>query len=1050
MSLTINDNDDPPRTTPVASFASAASSAGEGAGTRNVTVNLSPAPQSAIALSYTVGGTATAGEDFTIANSGSVEVSANATSATIPVAIVDDADDESAETVVLTLGAGAGYTVGTGNVHTLAIQDNDDPPFNTPVVSVSVSPSSMTEGGTATFTLTASPAPTGNLPVTVEVTDDGNFASGPTGTRTVTIPSQGTTAIFTVATTDDNTDEPNGAVTATVNPGTGYSPHNTNARASVTVNDNDDPPPNTPTVRLSVSPASVAEGRSVTVMATLSRALSSNVTIPLVLTRGTAEVGDFGALASIAITGGRTGGTGTVTTVRDADTDDETFTVALGSLPSDVRAGSPSSVGVTIRDLDRARTVAVSEASAGEGGPVVFRVTVSPPHPDAITLDWALTHGTTDAADFEAGSTSGAVTVPANASSARFSVATAEDRIDEDTETFTVTLTPRGSLPSLVNFASGGDTATGTIRDDDEARIVLPPSSLRIAEEGGTAQYEVRLNSQPTDSVTIGLASDDEAAVTVSPASLEFRPDSWDAPRTVTVTAKTDRGGAPIIMHDASSDDPKYDGLTEPLSVRLGRSAVSAASAWLVRFARTHVRHVLDSIADRLREAAPGPERSAMLAGQAVGAAGRAEDSDAAATASLSAAGRPLGQATAGASSGAESRGLTSREALAGSSFALTGEEGADGAVWSVWGRGSLSRFDGRDGALSLDGDTTTAMLGVDRRQDRWLTGLALAHSMGDGDYSGAEEGRGAMKSGLTSVTPWASMQVMDRITAWGALGYGRGGLKLTPEGGPASKADTETWMAALGARGAAVEAPAAGGFGLALVSDALWLEAGRASEALAATSSDISRLRMGLEGTWGRDFADAWRLGARLDLALRHDGGDAETGFGAETGGGVTWTDPARGLRLGLEGRGLLAHDDGGFRDKGVSAVLGWAPEPATGRGPSLALRQDRGGASSGGVDRLLETEAFEEGGDVGSGTRRFSAEAGWGFPALGGRFTGSPRLGYGRSDAGRNYSLGWRLKPAANANAPDVSFGLKATRRESDRAAPEHGVGVAVTARW
>ncbi|MDE0650722.1 MAG: hypothetical protein OXI12_10310, partial [Gammaproteobacteria bacterium] len=135
VSLTINDNDDPPRTTPVASFASAASSAGEGAGTRNVTVNLSPAPQSAIALSYTVGGTATAGEDFTIANSGSVEVSANATSATIPVAIVDDADDESAETVVLTLGAGAGYTVGTGNVHTLAIQDNDDPPFNTPVVS---------------------------------------------------------------------------------------------------------------------------------------------------------------------------------------------------------------------------------------------------------------------------------------------------------------------------------------------------------------------------------------------------------------------------------------------------------------------------------------------------------------------------------------------------------------------------------------------------------------------------------------------------------------------------------------------------------------------------------------------------------------------------------------------------------------------------------------------------------------------------------------------------------------------------------------------------
>ncbi|MXW12974.1 MAG: fibronectin type III domain-containing protein [Synechococcus sp. SB0668_bin_13] len=51
-------------TTPVATFGSAASSAGEGAGTQNVAVNLSPAPQSAITLAYTVGGTATAGTDF--------------------------------------------------------------------------------------------------------------------------------------------------------------------------------------------------------------------------------------------------------------------------------------------------------------------------------------------------------------------------------------------------------------------------------------------------------------------------------------------------------------------------------------------------------------------------------------------------------------------------------------------------------------------------------------------------------------------------------------------------------------------------------------------------------------------------------------------------------------------------------------------------------------------------------------------------------------------------------------------------------------------------
>ncbi|MCY4508254.1 MAG: hypothetical protein OXG35_15055 [Acidobacteria bacterium] len=110
--------------------------------------------------------------------------------------------------------------------------------------------------------------------------------------------------------------------------------------------------PAPPTVRLSASPNPVDEGDAVTVMARLSSALSSSVTIPLSLSNGTAEDGDYGSLASITIGSGSTTGTGTISTNQDADTDDETFTVALGSLPSSVSAGSPSSVEVTINDDD--------------------------------------------------------------------------------------------------------------------------------------------------------------------------------------------------------------------------------------------------------------------------------------------------------------------------------------------------------------------------------------------------------------------------------------------------------------------------------------------------------------------------------------------------------------------------------------------------------------------------------------------------------------------------------------------------------------------------
>ncbi len=244
--LTITDNDDP---LPTASFASASSSAGEGAGTRNVAVSLSPAPSSGIRLRYSVSGMARAGADYA-ALSGTVSVSGGATSVNIPVAIIDDGDDEGAEAVVLTLASGSGYVVGSPNVHMLTITDNDDPPPNTPpntpAVSVAGDAAAVTEGGTARFTLTASPAPSASLSVRVNVAQTGRFADpAQTGTRMVTVGTGGT-ATLTVPTVNDSADEPNGAIMVTVLGGNGYSPHDANAVASVMVRDDDDPPPPPP------------------------------------------------------------------------------------------------------------------------------------------------------------------------------------------------------------------------------------------------------------------------------------------------------------------------------------------------------------------------------------------------------------------------------------------------------------------------------------------------------------------------------------------------------------------------------------------------------------------------------------------------------------------------------------------------------------------------------------------------------------------------------------------------------------------------------------
>ncbi len=119
VGVTVTDDDEP-----VASFAVASFTTNEGSGTYNVVVNLSPAPAANTTITYTVAGTATPGTDYTTLT-GTVVASASASSVEIPVVITEDSVGETSETVILTLAAGSGYTVGTDRVHTLTIADND-------------------------------------------------------------------------------------------------------------------------------------------------------------------------------------------------------------------------------------------------------------------------------------------------------------------------------------------------------------------------------------------------------------------------------------------------------------------------------------------------------------------------------------------------------------------------------------------------------------------------------------------------------------------------------------------------------------------------------------------------------------------------------------------------------------------------------------------------------------------------------------------------------------------------------------------------------------
>ena len=315
------------------------------------------------------------------------------------------------------------------------------------------------------------------------------------------------------------------------------------------------------------------------------------------------------------------------------------------------------------------------------------------------------------------------------------------------------------------------------------------------------------------------------------------------------------------------------------------------------------------------------------------------------------------------------SRALSESELLLGSSFHLSA--GGDGTVgetaWTAWGRAASSRFDGEADGLSVDGDVTTFTLGADAARGRWLGGVALAHSTGEGGFRDhantdhAGRSSGTLESTLTGVHPYLRFRASERFTFWGVLGYGTGDLTLELEAAGTQsrktwKTDTGMGMAAAAARGVLLSAADHGGFELAARGDArlVRMNSEAAPDAdgagpLAAAETETSRLRFVLEGWHRMVLAGGRTLTPTLEVGLRHDGGDAEIGTGIELGGGLGYTDPALGLTVTAKARGLLAHEDADYTEWGVAGSVRIDPG-AVGRGLSLTLTT-AWGADSGGA---------------------------------------------------------------------------------------------------
>ena len=1034
---------------PAASFGSASSSADEDAGTHNVTVDISPAPSGGLTLSYSITGTAGSGNDFTIQNSGTVSIAAGGTSATIAVTINDDNAAENAETVILTLTGGAGYTVGNPSVHTLTISDND----STSASFASSASSANEDAGTRNVTVNlSSAAPSGGLTLSYSVT--GTAGSGNDFTiqnsGTVAVAAGATSASIPIAINDDSTEENDETVILTLTSGTGYTLGSTTVH-TLTITDNETPqPPGTPALQLSSNTLSVSEGGTGSYTVRLATAPTGTGTVIVNIASGNPDVTvnpsslTFNNSTSLW----STPQTVTVSALQDADTINDSAT--LTHTASGGGYGSVTGlVTVTVNDDDAPVVSFDSQALTIEeaGSTHLVQVDLSLVAPmGGLTLGYRVTGTATPGSDFTI-ENSGTLSVAPRATTATIPVVISDDNTPENAETVILTLT------GGTGYTLGTTTVhTLTITNDDGHEVSFTAAEDRIP-EGREHTVAVRIfpvsDNLTNVSYTISGTATAEEDYEDLPVMVEVPAgESQAVIRIETIADKEDDSGETVVL---TLDQPTDQGLTlgtpsvHTLTILDSKEAiVEAGRSWLVRFGRSVAEQIVDSISQRLRAT-----RTEGTQVNVAGAQVPIGQSRAFGTFEPPTTNRPIDDFDTHSQTSApgSTQTLSEREVIQSSSFMSVSESDAQGGSFAVWGRAAHSSFEGREDKLSLDGDSTSVMLGADYAQQYWQAGATVIQSEGKGEYRD-EVISGDAEASITSIVPWAAVQATERVQLWGALGTGDGDLELTEEDSDALKTNIDWSMAAAGLRSVLVPASGQNGLQLSLVGDALWVET-RADpiEGLSFADAQASRLRLGLEGEYASELASGAEMISRLEFGIREDSGDAETGGGIEIGGGVAWRDASSGLKIELAGRKLLSYDNDELEDEGFSLSFDYDPAPNTEEGLSVSLHQEIGVRSKGGLEALFDSEPLATRTD-GEKENRVRLEAAYGVPVLGGRFIGSPHMGLGLATGSREYSLGWKVTP--ERHAPDLSFGVRATRTESDALVPAHTIRFETVFRW
>ena len=714
---------------------------------------------------------------------------------TVEVPTLDDAVDEpDGKIVARVVERATVYTVGDPGTAEVVVQDGD-----LPAVTIAAVTTPIAEGEMASFTVSVStPAPAGGLDVVVALSEEGegDFTDTLPETRTVTVPAGDRTITVSVATLDDAIDEPDGTIVArVVEPATAYTVGDPGT-AEVVVQDDD-----LPAVTIAADRTPITEGETASFTVSVSTlAPDGGLEVEVALS----EEGEGGFTDTLPETRTVTVPAGQVTVSVDVPTLDDTVDEPDGKIVAQVQprpgvflVGDPGTAEVVVQDPgDRGPridpdpivpptvTITAVTTTITEGETASFTVTVSTPAPDSgLDVEVALSEeGGGDYTDTLPETRT--VTVSPGQFTASVSVPTIDDAVDEPDGT----IVARVVEPATAYTVGDPGAAEVVVQDADLPAVTIEVDRAPIAKgvpalftEGEIVSFTLIISiPAPEDGLYLVVDLSEEGGgdytdtlpetrtVWVPPGqftanvSVPTIEDSVDEPdgRIVArvqpqpgVFVVGDPGVAEAVVRDndePANDDPTVT-IIEQVIPRVGRTVAGIVTRAIdcrrySRFAEDHATIGGLEVQPRVHATEEDPIAMSHPDAAAWNRDGRRDET-----------------------------GISADEVLQTSSFAMTTPDREDDTGMAWWAEGAVAGFTGRYEALAMHGDIVSGVAGLEYLERDRRSGIAVARSIGDVEYSLPSFGTGTAHSSLTSIHPYVCWFPSDDTWMWGMLGYGWG-----------------------------------------------------------------------------------------------------------------------------------------------------------------------------------------------------------------------------------------------------------------------------------